>query len=200
MNKIKIICISLLSIIFVSLVVLFYADKLYLIDDLAYNYITLFKCNLVTKTFKAITMCGGFIFSLILADIVLFFNRKKGIYFFINIFIILGINTLFKYIFIRERPIGINLINEKGYSFPSAHSMLTIGLYGLLLLYVYKTAHHSNISKIISIVIISFLMIIIPLTRVYLGVHYFSDILAGACLSGIWLIIYSEYLKRKSIM
>ena len=200
MSKRKIVSIVFLSIIFISLVVLFYIDRLYIIDDFAYKYITMFKSDSLTNIFKIVTMCGGFIFSLILSDIVLFFNRKKGLYFFINIFIILGINTVFKYIFIRQRPTGINLINETGYSFPSAHSMLTIGLYGLLILYVYRTKNHKNISKIITLIIISLLMIFIPLTRVYLGVHYFSDILAGACLSGIWLIIYSEYLKKKSIM
>ena len=200
MSKRKIFLIIIFSIIFISLVVMFYLNKLYLIDDFAYKYITLFKCDNLTNFFKVVTMCGGFIFSLILSDIVLFFNRKKGLYFFINVFIILGINTVLKYIFVRERPIGINLINENGYSFPSAHSMLTIGLYGLLLFYVYRTKNHSKIAKILSLIIICILMLAIPITRVYLGVHYFSDILAGACLSGIWLMIYSEYLKRKSIM
>jgi len=200
MSKRKIFFISFLSIIFILLVVMFYLNKLYLIDDIAYKYITLFKCDIVTNIFKIVTMCGGFIFSLILSDIVLFFNKKKGLYFFINVFIILGINTISKYIFMRERPIGINLINETGYSFPSAHSMLTIGLYGLLLFYVYRTKNHSKLAKIISMIIICMLMLTIPITRVYLGVHYFSDILAGACLSGIWLMIYSEFLKRKSIM
>lgn len=200
MSKRKIFCILLLSIIFISLVVLFYMNKLYVIDDFAYNLITKIKSDNITSIFKLVTMCGGFIFSLILSDIVLFFNKKKGIYFFLNVFIILGINTIFKYIFMRERPIGINLINETGYSFPSAHSMLTVGLYGLLIFYVYRTSNHSKISKVVSLILISLLMICIPITRVYLGVHYFSDILAGACLSGIWLMLYSEYLKRKSIM
>ena len=144
MSKRKIVGITLLSIIFITLVVLFYMDKLYIIDDYAYNIITKYKGNSLTNIFKIITMCGGFIFSLILSDIVLFFNKKKGIYFFINVFIILGINTVLKYIFMRERPIGINLINETGYSFPSAHSMLTIGLYGLLIFYIYRTKNHSK--------------------------------------------------------
>ena len=200
MSKRKILFISLLSIIFIFLVVMFYLNKLYILDNYAYKIITSIKSNFVTSIFKVITMFGGFLFSLVLADIVLFFNRKKEIYFFINIFIILGIYTIFKYIFLRPRPQNINLITETGYSFPSAHSMLTIGLYGLLLFFVIRTVNHNKINKIISTIIISFLMIIIPITRVYLGVHYFSDILAGACLSGIWLLIYSEYLKKNNIM
>ena len=131
MSKKKILSISLLSILFICLVIMYYTNKLYIIDNFAYKIITSIKSDLTTSIFKIITMCGGFLFSLILADIVLFFNRKKGIYFFINIFIILGINTLFKYIFLRQRPQNINLITETGYSFPSAHAMLTIGLYGL---------------------------------------------------------------------
>lgn len=188
------------SLIFILLCMLYYTNNISIIDETAYRIITSIKSNTVTSLFKVITMCGGFLFSLILSNIVLLFNKKKGIYFFVNVFIILGINTFFKYIFLRPRPEKINLITETGYSFPSAHSMLTIGLYGLLLYFVIRTIHHNKKRKIISTCIICLLMVLIPITRVYLGVHYFSDVLAGACLSCIWLMIYSSYLEKKNII
>ncbi len=194
----KKIIIFLASLIFLTLIVKYYTLKLEDIDSFFYKIIISIKQPIVTNFFKLFTFLGGIIGTILLILIIFLTNRKKGLYFLINILGILIINIILKNIFMRERPIGINMITEKGYSFPSGHSAVAISAYGLLIYYIY----HSNLKNIVKKLIItlfSLIIITIPISRVYLGVHYFSDIIAGICISLIWLMFYTEYLNKKKI-
>ena len=55
---------------------------------------------------------------------------------------------------------------------------------------------NKNVKKI-CIIVLCIVMIMIPLSRVYLGVHYFSDVLAGACLGIDWIILYTWFIDNK---
>ncbi len=195
--KKKLIIISL-SIIFILLVVLYYTNSIDIIDNFFYDKLILLKNSFTTNIFKFFTHLGGFFGTVLLIVIVSIVNKKKGIYFLLNIGIILLLNFIIKNIIMRARPIDINMIIETGYSFPSGHTMTSVASYGLIIYYLFN----SNLKKLfkISLISLSFVaMLMIPISRVYLGVHFFSDILAGACLSIIWLILYTNYLKSKDI-
>ena len=106
-----------------------------------------------------------------------------------NLFIITVFNQLFKFILQRPRPSNYNIITEKGYSFPSGHSMVSMAFYGYIIYLVYKYIKNKYLKWII-ISILSLLIISIGISRIYLGVHYTSDVLAGFLISISYLVIY----------
>lgn len=198
MSKKKWIVVIINSLIFILLATLYKLDSIKYFDDFFYNGIIFIKNSQVTTIFKLFTMIGGIIGNIILINFILIINKKKGLYLLLDIGLIILLNTIFKNIFMRERPIGINIILEKGYSFPSGHSMTAVAVYGLIIYYLYHSRYKKH-TKIAFIILASITMLLIPISRVYLGVHYFSDIIAGSCLAIIWLMFYTEYLKRKGI-
>ncbi len=198
MSKNKWIIIIVCSFIFSTLAILYKLDCINYFDDFFYNKIIYFKSSKVTNILKFFTMLGGLLGTILLVNAIMIINKKKGLYLLIDIGIVMILNFAFKNIFMRERPVGINIILEKGYSFPSGHSMIAVAAYGLIIYYLYHS-HYKKHTKINFIILASVIMLLIPISRVYLGVHYFSDIIAGACLSIIWLMFYTQYLAKKGI-
>ena len=109
---------------------------------------------------------------------------------------IAGIITfILKNIFRRERPFDYMLIEQDGYSFPSAHSMIGIAFYGTLICCINKYIKSKSL-KVVLNVILWFFMICTPISRVYLGVHNLTDILVGV-IFGIIIVRTSEYVIKK---
>lgn len=161
-------------------------------DIIGYNLISkyLIKDN-ITPIMKVITFYGGAIFlvSLTILLFIIIKNKKIGILIGTNLVTITLLNQLFKFILQRPRPTEYRIINEVGYSFPSGHSMVSMAFYGLLIYFIYKYAKNKYI-KWISIILLSLLIIMIGISRIYLGVHYTSDVIAGFLVSISYLIIY----------
>ncbi len=199
MKKSKIIWSILLSIIFFLLAILSYQGKLSSLDKNIYEKIILYKSKELTEIIKVITMFGGFLAVLIISNVIMFIDNKKGLFFLLNAFIILVLNTFLKNVFMIDRPSGINLVVENGYSFPSAHSMISVGVYGLVIIYLHNININKHVRKVLTF-IASIIIIVVPLSRVYLGVHYFSDVFAGAIISTVWLLLYSEILRKNNVI
>ncbi len=105
------------------------------------------------------------------------------------------LNTILKILFSRERPNILRLVEVSGFSFPSGHAMNNMALYTMLILLLLTLFNDSLKIKILSLSIF-----ILPLTigfsRIYLGVHYPSDVLAGL-FAGFWVgsFIFLVYKK-----
>ena len=138
-NKKYILYISIFTLIYILLIILFYSNNLYIIDDFIYNKI--YFNDTLTNIFKIITYLGDWIFlvSLSIILMILLKNKMKSIYIGLNLLTSFLINGTFKLILKRNRPIDINLITESGYSFPSGHSMVSASFYGLLIYLIYKS-------------------------------------------------------------
>ena len=95
----------------------------------------------------------------------------------------------------RPRPTEFRLIEETGYSFPSGHSMISLAFYGYLIYLIYKYINNKHLKRIL-IIILSTLICIIGVSRIYLGVHYTSDVLGGFLISIAYLIIYIELINK----
>ncbi len=108
-----------------------------------------------------------------------------------SVSIMLGLKTLFS----RVRPTDPLLAEVKGFSFPSGHAMSAMTFYGLLVYLVYRYIKHP-ILKWSLIVLLSLLIVLIGLSRVYLRVHYPSDVIAGFSMGVIWLVIALWSTKR----
>ncbi|WP_220740068.1 phosphatase PAP2 family protein [Leuconostoc miyukkimchii] len=133
------------------------------------------------------------ILTIILALIFIYHRQYRLLYFLlVNVVLFAGIVTqVIKRIVQNPRPLP-QLVTESGYSFPSGHTMIAILLYGSLIIIVHAYLHN-NWLKYIILLTLSVLIILIPLSRIYVNVHYPSDILAGLSL-GYGLLMTSQYI------
>ena len=167
-------------------------------DIIGYEIISKFLISdFVTPIAKFITNFGGAIF-LIVLTIVLFTvikNKKIGASIFSNLVIVTILNQLLKNILQRPRPTEYRIIEETGYSFPSGHSMISMAFYGYLIYLIYKYVKNKYI-KWTSIVVLSLLICAIGISRIYLGVHYTSDVLGGFLISISYLVIFISAVNK----
>ena len=116
-------------------------------------------------------------------------GRRPGVCAAINLVLAVGIDLVLKEIVQRQRPDeSIRLVSEVGYSFPSGHSM---AFYGLLLWMVWQY-EQDRVVKWICVTGFAILILFVGISRIYLGVHYASDVIAGFAVSAIWLAVYTK--------
>ncbi|MFR1214838.1 MAG: phosphatase PAP2 family protein [Acutalibacteraceae bacterium] len=127
-------------------------------------------------------------------------RKKVGIPASISVAVAIGLSVMFKHIFSRPRPNILRLIEETGFSFPSAHAMLSAALYIMLIILVCKYLK-SVLAKIVLVPCFSALILVVAYSRVYLGVHYITDII-GTIGFAITLVVYTvcrlTFLKIKN--
>ena len=148
---------------------------------------------------KLITNFGGVIGLIILAIVVstILIIKKKtlmGILIWVNLACSGLLNQILKRIVQRPRPTEYRLIEENGYSFPSGHSMVSATFYGFFIYLIFKNVKNKYI-KWSSISFLSLLIILIGISRIYLGVHYTSDVMAGFVISISYLVIFTSIVN-----
>lgn len=161
-------------------------------DIIGHKIISTFLISdFATPIAKFITNFGGAIFIILLTVILIAVikNKKIGLSILTNLAIITILNQLLKRILQRPRPTEYRIIEESGYSFPSGHSMISMAFYGYLIYLSYKYVENKNV-KWILISLLSVLICLIGISRIYLGVHYTSDVLGGFLISISYLVIY----------
>ncbi|HKO79695.1 MAG TPA: phosphatase PAP2 family protein [Chitinophagaceae bacterium] len=95
---------------------------------------------------------------------------------------------LLKYLFQRKRPLSPLLKAAKGLSFPSGHAIMSVTFYGMLLYILLHTVDRAWLKYLLTILLVV-LIVLIGYSRVYLRVHYASDVLAGIIIGILWLWI-----------
>ena len=90
-----------------------------------------------------------------------------------------------KHIFLRQRPdVMYHLVEQGGYSFPSGHSATSVAVYSLLF-YLIRRHCKNPLAKNLLSGLCLFLAVGVGPSRLYVGVHWFTDVLAGWCIGGI---------------
>ena len=102
---------------------------------------------------------------------------------------------LLKYLFRRKRPLSPLLKAAKGLSFPSGHAIMAVTFYGLLLYILWHTITVDWLKYAVAVLLVV-VMILIGFSRVYLRVHYASDVLAGFIIGFLWLLISLSVMNR----
>ncbi|MFS8082195.1 MAG: phosphatase PAP2 family protein [Ginsengibacter sp.] len=154
-----------------------------------------------THYFEVITFFGSSNFLLpaycILIIILLLEKRKKTA---LDIGLIGASSTvvlqLLKEIFKRHRPTDPLLAHVTGFSFPSGHSFSSFTFYALII-YLFWQLKISPLAKGAIAIFFFLFAALIAYSRVYLHVHYPSDVVAGFCLSIIWLLLAFYFLRKK---
>lgn len=196
-NNYKWIILLVCVIVFLEILEDIFALERLKIDTIAYKLIVEnMRNSFLTEIFKFITFLGSQ-YILILITIISFViirNKKVPIAITINLIISAVLNVLLKNIINRPRPEGYRIISETGYSFPSGHSMISMAFYGLILYIVFKNCKNKKLRNI-SCSMLSILIILIGFSRIYLGVHYASDVVGGFLVSISYLIVFTTITK-----
>ena len=164
------------------------------IDDFGYEIISLFMSNYMTMIMKFFTFFADPIWCILFSCLVILLWKKIRKVFLFNLGLVFIFNYILKIIFARNRPIDINLITENGYSFPSGHAMVSLAVYGLLIYLLVKSNYKY---KKIGITLLITLIFLIGISRIYLGVHYTSDVIAGYIISFSYLLFFIEFIYPK---
>ena len=167
-------------------------------DIIGYKIVSNFLISdFATPIAKFITNFGGAIFLIVLtiALIIIIKNKKIGLSIFSNLVVVTVLNQVLKRILQRPRPTEYRIIEETGYSFPSGHSMISMAFYGYLIYLIYKYVENKYV-KWILISLLSILICLIGISRIYLGVHYTSDVLGGFLISISYLVIYISAVNK----
>ena len=165
------------------------------IDDKIYKVLAKYITNTNTSIAKIFTFLGSTLFITILCVLSLI-PKKTRFSVVINTLIAVGISQALKRIIRRARPIGVALIKETGFSFPSGHSMVGFVFYGFVIYLIYKSKLSKTL-KVLLITLFSLLIISIGLSRIYLGVHHATDVIGGFTLGYICLYIFIEFIYKK---
>lgn len=139
------------------------------------------KYNGVYWVFRITTELGFYYFLIaFLLILAICFRFRKRIWVIIGTVLVnLGINSILKIIFKRERPMAEYMwMSESSYSYPSGHTATSICVYLIILLITINTVNNKK-ARIALIILSTFSMIIVPISRLVMGVHYPSDVLAG---------------------
>lgn len=194
----KWICCICLILLFLVIVLVVIKDDKFVFDSFVYNNVISIKSEFFTNFFKGITFLASVPFMVFITILILFLNINKRYKLVIALNMIndVVLNNFIKFIFKRERPVDWFLVNESGYSFPSGHTMAAVCFYGLLIYIIYK----SKLAKKYKTILISLLTLLIfgiSISRIYLGVHYASDVIGAVVIALVYLIIYTTIIETK---
>lgn len=171
------------------------------IDQNVLEFLVSQRREFLTIFFLLATYLGNIVFVSIFSSLLIayLYIKRRTQYILPLLFSVLGSTlTMFviKNIFDRDRPGSIGFYLETGYSFPSGHATIAMSLYGFLFYLIYKK-NKSGVQKFLSLSILTFFILVIGLSRLYLGVHYLSDVVFGYVLGFIWILIALGVSKSK---
>lgn len=167
-------------------------NELATFDTVVGNFIRGFSSPGLTKVAIAVTMLGeGGFETLVLIAAVTFFvrylhHRSEALVLTLAIAGGWLLNSVLKWAFHRPRPEVEQLVGAGWYSFPSGHAMVGVAFYGVLGYLIWLNLRENELPAWYVPVLTVLVMLGIGLSRVYLGVHYPSDVVAGFAIGGTW--------------
>lgn len=193
---------ALLLFVILGYIVKFYPEMLVGLDQPIQTVIRGDLPNYLTILFRAIThlIDISVIITWVLLVAFIFYRKQWKM----ESFLMLGNLTLagllivtFKNIYQRPRPEILHLVEEKGFSFPSGHSLAVTLMVGSLIV-IFSQRIKNQLWKRIIQILLGFYLLSVLVSRVYLGVHYPSDVLASLCVGlGVLFIEFPFYDKLR---
>jgi undecaprenyl-diphosphatase len=153
-----------------------------------------------TKFMKAVAFLGNYKFLipanlLLIAFLIIRKNKWSAITAASVALSSVGMMSLLKNLIRRQRPSNQLVEGITNFSFPSGHAFMSIAFYGFLIWWSI-TNIKNKLQQRLLISFLLFLILIIGFSRIYLRVHYTTDVLAGFCIGIIWLIIVLSVLNK----
>ncbi len=172
---------------------LFVSGKLTIMDQYIYRVIHTLQSDTMTSFMIAVTFLGSTVGIILICMICLVIHFQKGCLISIHVALMAIVNQVIKYLVARPRPTVVHLVKETSYSFPSAHAMASMAVFGMIA-YLLWEKH-----KVFSIFMMCF-PLMIGVTRIYLGVHFASDVIGGFLFSITSLCTVIPFLKYHKIL
>jgi len=190
-DKKKMIVLGIMVVLFIILTVLIKTHIIKPFDNLVESFVIGIRNDNLTRVMTTITNISRAYFLISMSIILLFVikNKKTPLLIIINLVCVFLSSQLLKIIFRRARPDGEFLVGASGYSYPSGHAMVSLA-YFWFILYLIKKNVKSKLMRIILTIITIVLIFLIGFSRIYLGVHYTSDVLGGFILAIGYLMIF----------
>ena len=164
----------------------------------SYHILRSFESSAATGFFKIMTNMVHPVVLLVisLSMIHILKQRKYFIALLGNLILTVLLNVAIKGSFMRIRPPQeMHLVMESGYSFPSGHAMVAASFYGFLA-YMLKQADLKKSQRYALTVLNALIVFLVGCSRIYLGVHYATDVIGGFCVSVMYLILYTEVISH----
>ena len=189
----------LFFVIFLAIAEDVFEQEIFEFDSVVYNFLVNNRNEALNNFFKIITQFGSALFLIIITILCVIFIRDKKYKILVpaNLVTIAIINIVLKNLFLRPRPNELRLIEETGYSFPSGHAMASTAFYGLLIYIAHEKIENKILRNTICIML-GLLILLISISRIYVGVHYTSDVIAGTCFSIAYLILITRLIKNQN--
>lgn len=186
-------------VIFLAIAEDVFEQEIFEFDSVVYNFLVNNRNEALNNFFKIITQFGSALFLIIITILCVIFIRDKKYKILVpaNLVTIAIINIVLKNFFLRPRPNELRLIEETGYSFPSGHAMASTAFYGLLIYIAHEKIENKILRNTICIML-GLLILLISISRIYVGVHYTSDVIAGTCFSIAYLILITRLIKNQN--
>lgn len=193
---------ALLIFVMIGYIIKFFPESLVQFDQTFQSAVRGSLPENLTEFFRTITIAGNVItqIMIVIVSVVLLALKKwkSEAYFMLIIGIIAAILiTVLKLIYQRGRPSLIHIVVADGYSFPSGHAMGSMLIFGALLIIAYQRISNKPL-QMLTVGLLGLLILIIGTSRIYLGVHYPSDVLGGFILGfGVLQFLYPIYDKKR---
>lgn len=186
-------------VIFLAIAEDVFEQEIFEFDSVVYNFLVNNRNEALNNFFKIITQFGSALVLIIITILCVIFIRDKKYKILVpaNLVTIAIINIVLKNFFLRPRPNELRLIEETGYSFPSGHAMASTAFYGLLIYIAHEKIENKILRNTICIML-GLLILLISVSRIYVGVHYTSDVIAGTCFSIAYLILITRLIKNQN--
>lgn len=174
-------------------------------DESIFNHFSFRVTVPRTNAMKIITFLGNHTFLipanlLTMAFLLFKKNKEDAMRFLVVAFTSVGLMSLLKILFHRHRPINPLIQGITNFSFPSGHAFMSVVFFGLLIYFI-ATEWKKNWLSLVLIFILVLIIFLIGLSRVYLRVHYTSDVIAGWIFGSFWLWLclfaLDKLLKKK---
>ncbi len=170
-------------------------------DKAAFAFMDSINTPLMTKFMIFMSFLGDapFLSGAAISLIIYFMFIKKHRWYSVKVPVIavgsISLNLVTKFFFHRDRPLIPHLVEASGLSFPSGHSMVSASFYGLLIYLSWVNIQnrwlHHGLSALLTLTIL-----LIGASRIYLHVHYATDVMAGFAAGFLWVILGVYGLRR----
>ena len=201
-KNIKWIILAILVIVFAFITYAVVTGKSADFDMNVYKAVTRVTNPALDKIFKVITFFGSVIGIVVFVVAVLIFmkDKKKALWIAGGTAGATILNNIVKFIVRRGRPaepLFRILVIEKSYSFPSGHTMGSVGFYGMIMFFILRSNLEKS-KKIIYSTLLILLVLAVMISRLYLGAHFATDVIGGAVAASAFLIVFTHFIKRKN--
>ena len=188
-----VILLLLAMIIFIYLVRMIFISESTEFDDRVFNAVKPYIKDGLTNFMLVITFLGKHDLLIPLNFVLIaFFIYRKEKWFATRIAALslssLLLMFLLKFFFQRNRPLQPVIDDVSGYSFPSGHALISVVFYGLFIHMIWHEVKNKWL-RIALITLLGTLILLIAFSRIYLNVHYASDVIAGIAVGFIWLVL-----------